>query len=185
MILKEIQSGLRELNECIGELFFSPKTSGARNRTPEHRLFDDAFKGLLNAGKMVGAGLKGENIDKVLKKDIEYNGVTTNLGEVLKNINWSQEQLNILNRSKGREKIEITDFSEMDLGQIMDMLAGVWRDALPPQLQSDGMEDVRQHLVDKMLAKSQFAGCLEYIIDSDRKRARAGNGHGYEMQRLR
>lgn len=172
VMLREIQSGLRDLNDGIGALFLSPKTAGMLTRTPEHRMFDDAFKGLLNAGKMLGAGLKNENIDKILKKNIQYNGVTTNFGEVLKNINWSQEQLNTLYRSNGYVDAEVTDFSGLNLEEVTDTLADIWMEALPPQLKTDEMEDVRQHLADKMLSRARFAGCLEVMIEDEKQRNR-------------
>jgi hypothetical protein len=177
VMLREIQSGLRDLNDGIGALFSSPKTAGMLTRTPEHRMFDDAFKGLLNAGKMLGAGLKNENIDKIMKRNIQYNGVTTTFGEVLKNINWSQEQLDILDRSKGSKNAEVTDFSGLDLEDITDTLTDIWVGALPPQLKTEEMHDVRWHLADKMLSGARLAGHLENMLEDERRKNKHNGGY--------
>jgi hypothetical protein len=162
--LTEIKSAVNEMVKQIGSLFSGRVLAGQKSRTPEERLFQDTFKGIWNAGKMMGRGLRTE---EAFNEKILYNGKETVFHEILKNINNSEYLLSGIGYDK---KAEETDFSGMDLEETADTLIRIMAEkALPPQC-----ELFKDDLAEFIFDNAQYAGNLERIIQE--KDIRRGKG---------
>jgi hypothetical protein len=138
-----VKSGINELQMQLCDLFMDGEPFGVM-------LFRDTFKGLWNAGKMIGKGMKTK---EALSEKILYNGKQTVLGEVLDNVNFS---LYTSGRA-GYSKVTEIDFVDMDLPQIAISLRDIMADKALPKL----CEPFKDKLSSIIFENAQFVGSLE------------------------
>jgi hypothetical protein len=144
--MTEIKGAINELQRQINDFF-------NKNETTNAMLFNDTFKGLWNAGKMIG---KGMMTSEAVSEKILYKNKKTVLSEVLDNINFSQYSLGKANYTN----IEETDFSGMSIEDIADTLTDIMAEnALPQQC-----EMFREELASFIFDNAQYVGTLEQII---------------------
>ncbi|MDR1917752.1 MAG: hypothetical protein LBQ05_02075 [Christensenellaceae bacterium] len=143
----DIKSATNELHRSIGGLYGASHLTGKM-------LFNDTFKGLWNAGKMIGRGLTTE---AALAEKILYNGKQTVLGEVLKNVNYSEY-------SFGRAycgEAEETDFSGMSIYGIANTLKSIMAYKALPKQCALFKEDLATFIRDN----AEYVGNLEQTLE--------------------